>query len=66
MHFIKDEIGIGMVNVVKVPSEVKPADMLSKPLPLVKFRNFLNLIGIINLWVKFGVADIVLSKAWTK
>lgn len=57
-----------MVNVVKVPSEVKPADMLTKPLPLVKFRNSLNLITlnlirIINLWVKFGIADIVLSKA---
>lgn len=63
MHLIKDEIGIRMVNVIKVPSEVKPADMLTKPLPLVKFRNSLNLIRIINLLVKFGVADIVLSKA---
>ncbi|KAH9762143.1 Integrase catalytic domain-containing protein [Citrus sinensis] len=49
MHFIRDEIGKGVVSVVKVPSEVNPADMLTKPLPSVRFRNLLNLIGSVNL-----------------
>ena len=48
-HFIRDEIRNGVINVIKIPSEVNPADMLTKPLPTVKFRNSLNLIGIVNL-----------------
>ncbi|KAH9779747.1 hypothetical protein KPL71_007827 [Citrus sinensis] len=49
MHFIRDEIRSGVINVIKIPSEVNPADMLTKPLPKIKFRNPLNLIGIVNL-----------------
>ncbi|KAH9648030.1 hypothetical protein KPL70_025426 [Citrus sinensis] len=45
-----DEIRNGVVNVIKIPSKVNPADMLTKPLPTVKFRNYLNLIGIVNLY----------------
>ncbi|KAH9752645.1 hypothetical protein KPL71_014775 [Citrus sinensis] len=49
MHLIRDEISKGVVNVVKVPSEVNPADMLTKPLPSVRFRDLLNLIGSVSL-----------------
>ena len=49
MHFIGDEISKGVVNVVKVPTEVNPADMLTKPLPSVRFRNLLSLIGCVSL-----------------
>ncbi|KAH9668970.1 hypothetical protein KPL70_021600 [Citrus sinensis] len=49
MHFIRDEIGKGVMNVVKVPSEVNPADMLTKTLPSVRFRNLLNLIRSVSL-----------------
>ncbi|KAH9781841.1 hypothetical protein KPL71_008631 [Citrus sinensis] len=49
MHFIRDEISKGVVNVVKVPTEVNPADMLTKPLPSVRFRNLLSLIGCVSL-----------------
>ena len=49
MHFIRDEISKGVVNVVKVPTEVNPADMLTKPLPSVRFKSLLNLIGCVSL-----------------
>ena len=49
MHFIREEIRNGVINVIKIPTEVNPADMLTKPLPTVKFRNSLDLIGVINL-----------------
>lgn len=49
IHFKRDEIGKGVVNVVKVPYEINLANMLTKSLPLVKFRNLLNLVGIVNL-----------------
>lgn len=49
MHFIRDEISKGVVNMVKVASEVNPADMLTKPLPSVRFRDLLNLIGSVSL-----------------
>ncbi|KAH9678731.1 hypothetical protein KPL71_025836 [Citrus sinensis] len=45
-----DEIRNGVIIVIKIPSEVNPADMLTKPLSTVKFRNSLNLIGIVNLY----------------
>ncbi|KAH9650271.1 hypothetical protein KPL70_026312 [Citrus sinensis] len=49
LHFIREEISSGIVNVVKIPSEVNPADILTKPLPAVKFMNSLNLIGLGNM-----------------
>ena len=49
MHFIRDEISKGVVNVVKVRSEVNLADMLTKHLPSVRFRDLLNLIGSVSL-----------------
>ena len=49
MHFIRDEINKGVVNVVKVPSEVNPADMLTKPFPSVRFSGLLSLIGSVSL-----------------
>ncbi|KAH9658774.1 hypothetical protein KPL70_023619 [Citrus sinensis] len=49
MHFIRDEIIREVINVVKIPSKVNLVDMLTKPLPTIKFRNSLNLIRIVNL-----------------
>ena len=49
MHFIREEIRNGMINVIKIPTEVNPANMLTKPLPTVKFRKSLDLIGVNNL-----------------
>lgn len=49
MHFIREEISTGIVDVIKIASEINPADMLTKPLPTVKFINSLNLIGVVNL-----------------
>lgn len=39
MHFIRDETSIGVVSVVKILPEVNPVDMLTKPLPAVKFKD---------------------------
>ncbi|KAH9697414.1 hypothetical protein KPL71_023600 [Citrus sinensis] len=44
MHFIRDEISEGVVNVVNVASEVNPADMLTKPLPSVSEGRSINRI----------------------
>lgn len=49
MHFVREEISSGVVDVVKIASEVNPVDMLTKPLPTVKFMNFLSLIGVVSL-----------------
>ncbi|KAH9769620.1 hypothetical protein KPL71_012083 [Citrus sinensis] len=49
LHFIRDEIANGVVNVVKVPTLTNPADVLTKAVPAVKFRNSLNLIGVDSL-----------------
>ncbi|KAH9761464.1 reverse transcriptase Ty1/copia-type domain-containing protein [Citrus sinensis] len=49
LHFIREEISSGVVSVVKIPSEVNPADMLTKPLPTIKFTSSLNSIGLGNM-----------------
>lgn len=49
MHFIRDEIRNLVISVVKIPSEVNPTKMLTKPLPTIKFRNSLILIGAVIL-----------------
>lgn len=47
MHFIRDENGI--VDVVKVFTEYNLADILTKPVPTIKFKNSPNLIRINSL-----------------
>ena len=49
LHFIRDEIANGVVNIVKVPTLTNPADVLTKAVPAVKFRNSLTLIGVDSL-----------------
>ncbi|KAH9648840.1 CCHC-type domain-containing protein [Citrus sinensis] len=49
LHFVRDEIANGVVNVVKVPTQTNPANILTKAVPAVKFRNSLNLIGVDSL-----------------
>ncbi|KAH9704742.1 Integrase catalytic domain-containing protein [Citrus sinensis] len=46
LHFIRDEIAQEVVNVIKIASKCNPADMLTKPLPSVKFKAALNLIEV--------------------
>ena len=66
MHFIRDEIRSGVINVIKSPSEVNPEDMLTKPLPTIKFSNSLNLIRIVNFEVELSVTSAVMGKAITE
>lgn len=49
MHFIIIEISTSAMNVVKIPSEINPIFMLTKPLPTIKFKDSWNLIGILSL-----------------
>jgi len=41
-HFINDEIKTGTVKLFKIPTELNVADLLTKPLPIPKFRQFLS------------------------
>ena len=38
----------GEIVVKKVHTSENPADMLTKPLPVAKFKHFLNLAGVYN------------------
>ena len=48
-HFIRDLVEKGDVRLQKIHTAHNPADMFTKPIPAIKFRNFLNLIKI-NIW----------------
>lgn len=45
-HFIRDIISEGIVCVEKVSTDDNPADMLTKSLPVTKFRHCLDLVGV--------------------
>ena len=45
-HFIRDVIEEGEIVVVKIPTADNPADMLTKPVLVLKFKHCLGLIGI--------------------
>nr|GMD10698.1 Retrovirus-related Pol polyprotein from transposon TNT 1-94 [Ipomoea batatas] len=47
-HFIRDVVAAGDIVVQKVHTLENPADMLTKPLPINKFRQCLNLVGCSN------------------
>lgn len=49
MHYIRDEINNEVINVIKVPFEIDPADILTNHLPTVKFKGSLTLIGVFSL-----------------
>ncbi|XP_042019082.1 secreted RxLR effector protein 161-like [Salvia splendens] len=48
MHFIRDEIQRGEVKMVKISTEHNAADMLTKPLPAMKFKYCLGLVGLVE------------------
>ena len=45
-HFVRDVISRGDILVKKISTHENLADMLTKPLPRIKFKHGLNLIGV--------------------
>ena len=45
-HFIRDIIVEGKVLVQKIHTKDNPADMFTKPLPIYKFKQCLDLVGV--------------------
>ena len=45
-HFIRDVIEEGEIVVVKIPTTDNPADMLTKPVLVIKFKHCLGWSGI--------------------
>ena len=48
-NFIRETVSKGIVVVRKVATTDNPADMMTKPVPLHKFKHCLDLIGICSL-----------------
>ena len=46
LHFIRDEVAKGSVAVIKIHTDINPADMLTKVLPTAKFKFCVDLIGV--------------------
>ena len=47
LHFVRDIISQGIIKVEKISTLIKPADMLTKSIPVSKFEEALNLLGIL-------------------
>ena len=48
-HFIRDVVVVGEIMVEKIDTSENPADMLTKPLPVTKFKHCLDLVGLYNI-----------------
>ena len=46
MHFIRDVIAQSAIAVKKIPAMDNPTDMMTKLVPIVKFRHYFDLIGV--------------------
>ena len=51
LHFIRDVVEEGSVQVVKVHTSKNPADMITKPVSLSKFQLCLDLLNVRQLEV---------------
>ena len=47
-HFVRDVISQGDISVKKISTHENPTGMLTKPLPRIKFKHCLNLIGVVD------------------
>ena len=47
-HFIRDMVQKGAIKLKYVPTEEQVADVLTKPLSLVKFEYFLDKTGVVR------------------
>ena len=50
MYFIRDVNAHSAIVVKKISSMDNPIDMMIKPIPTVKFRHYLDLIGVGSMW----------------
>ena len=46
MHFIRDVIAQSAIAVKKIPAMDNSTDMMTKLVPIVKFRHYFDLIGV--------------------
>lgn len=47
-HFVRDIVNKGLVKVIKVSTEDNAADMLTKTLPVAKFKYYLQLVNVLS------------------
>ena len=49
MHFIRDVIAQGAIVLKKIPMVDNPTNMMTKSIPMIKFKHCLNLIGVSSI-----------------
>ena len=47
--FIHDIVSQGDVTVKKIGTVTNPIDMLTKSLPIIKFKHYLDLVGVYSI-----------------
>ena len=50
MHFIRDVIAQGAIILKKIPTVDNPTDMITKFVPIIKFKYCLDLIDVGSIW----------------
>ena len=50
LHLIRNVISKGVISMVKVHTDNNPADMLTKVVPIAKFKSCLDKAGLGNSW----------------
>jgi hypothetical protein len=56
-RFLREVVTQGDIIVKKITTVENPANMLTKPLPILKFKHCLGLIGVCSLSLPLGVLE---------
>jgi hypothetical protein len=56
-HFLREVVTQGNIIVKKIATTKDPANMLTKPVPILKFKHCLDFIGVFSLWLPSRVLE---------
>jgi hypothetical protein len=45
-YWLRDQVALGVITPLFIPTEEMPADLLTKPLPRIKVERFRRMMGI--------------------
>ena len=63
-HFLRKIISQGAIIVKKIGNSDNPADMLTKPISISKFKHYLDIIGVCRMWVFVSLK--VVAEVWAE
>ena len=56
-HYIREPVENDVLDIFHIPGEDNPADLFTKPLPLIKIERFRSKVGLTNKYPTESVGE---------